>query len=758
MGNILISINPFDWNDKIYSSQVADAYLDPVKPESSGHFFQIAARAFRGATDRSQRAKPQSIIISGESGSGKTEATKKCLQLLTHACAKDMDASSLERRPGLNAKLLAANPLLEAFGNAKTVRNDNSSRFGKWTQVSISRGASGIRHAKLLQFLLEKTRVFTRSPLERNFHVFYQLLAHANRTPALSQMLKLDSSEKSPEFHILGSLNAGGNGVLPADLGAFEDVCRSLDVLGISSEVQMEIWRVLGGVLWLGNVRFEPDEDDSERCSLVAEEPLDSAAELLGVDSGALSHALVHHSRVIGGAVIDSPLTSEQANDSVGSTVKELYSWLFKWLVETVNESFVSEDSVGGDSAVAIGVLDIFGFEIFDENSLEQLCINYANERLQKQFTDTTFAQEEALYKEERIDYTPCEYADNIAVLELIHAKPNGILILLDEECRLPKGADEKLSAKVIKAHASSAPGRRAQASSSAFAHGRPGDLLSFVVKHYAGQVEYTMRGWVGKNKSELRENLGKVLAASSVSVVAAASNGGVDPLRPRSGFRSQVGPFLAQLGELMATIDASDAHYIRCVKPNAAREKLRFDSPICLHQLRCSGVFDAIAIRKQGYPFRRSHQEFFDTYRFLVDKETRKNWRRTHAANDYKSLADCLVGNLRREDIRVGMSRVLYKAEDHLFLRSQLMRVKTEAVMKLNRVMRGFVVRANVAKADRALATIGAASKNRDIAALKQAVAEALAVIPPGFYGHRSRVSDAEEVRPLHQQLSMYR
>ena len=750
VGNILISLNPFDWNDTLYSSELADAYLDPIKPETSGHFFQIAARAFKGATEAGRPPRPQSIIISGESGSGKTEATKKCLQLLTYASrGKLSDSGSFHSSSTLNDKLLAANPLLESFGNAKTVRNDNSSRFGKWTQVSVCAQSGEIATAELLQFLLEKSRAFTRSSRERNFHIFYQLLSHASQAPALRESLKLPAV--LPSFRILHSANASAaNDILPSDLEGFNDVKRSLEVLEIAEAVQAELWRLLGGILWLGNVEFEEDEDDSERCVLASEEPLEIAAELLGVTGAALAHALTHHSRVIGGSKIDSPLLFSQANDAIAATVKEVYAWLFKWLVDSVNAALLGEKEKSV-AAVAVGVLDIFGFEIFDENSMEQLCINYANERLQKQFTDTTFAQEEALYKHERIDYQPCTYTDNVELLEIIHGRPAGILVLLDEECRLPKGSDEQLAAKIRKEHARSRTqgraGLAASSSSSAWVTCRPADARNFIVHHYAGQVEYTVDGWVEKNKSELRQSLKEVLCTSSVGVLASAAGMTLDQGRPRSGFRSQVGPFLTQLAQLMDTIDASDAHYIRCVKPNAARQKMRFESPMCLHQLRCSGIFDAIAIRKQGFPFRRSHQEFFNTYRFLVPATTLKAWRRTHAAQDFRSLASLLVDELGRPDVRVGTSKVLYKAEDHLFLRSQLMRVKTEAVMKLNRVLRGFIVRAQLAAAKDAIEQVDLAASSRDLVSLQRTTAHAQATIPPCFHQHHARIRQAHQV-----------
>ena len=604
-----------------------DAYRF-AQEELSPHVFGIAAAAYKGLVEDYHS---QAIIISGESGAGKTEATKKCLQFFAQVAAGG--------EAGMDQKLLAANPILEAFGNAKTVRNNNSSRFGKWMEVQFSR-SGGIIGCRIVNYLLEKSRIVHPAGEERSYHIFYNLFVGLDRTKKAA--LHLTNPE---EFEYLRHASTTISGSSQRDVEDFSDVLDAFSEVGISEEEQSTLFRLTASVLHLGNVVFEVHDtpQGSEGSTMKPSTHLDAAAELLGVSKDSLSLELTSRVRVAGGDTMRSPLVPAKAADARDALAKAIYGRMFDWLVLRVNQAMHTTETVGG----IIGVLDIFGFEIFETNVFEQLCINFCNEMLQQHFNTHVFKVEEQLYIDEGIDYSNVEFIDNQDVLDLIQKRPAGILPMLDDEVKLPRGSDGNFLARINKAHAghsrflalkAGASGNKTVDGELGKDAGRCGDL-PFAVKHYAGGVVYECTGWLSKNKDEIMPNHAQLMVSSSDTFLSEVLFGGQDGMpaydnstsTPNAGAASsagagkgksktQAGKFRAQLSALRETLNANKPHYIRCIKPNSVKKPAVWHGQLCLQQLRYSGIFEAVRIRQQGFPFRFTFKEFYGKYASVVD------------------------------------------------------------------------------------------------------------------------------------------
>jgi myosin heavy subunit len=444
IGTILVAMNPFKRIDTYGPAVVARYSAVSAGEDSEPHAFQIASAAYRGVR---QEQRDQSIIISGESGAGKTEATKHCLGFFAEAAGSSGG--------NMQDKLIKANPVLEAFGNAKTVRNNNSSRFGKLMEVHFNARAQ-ICGCRIISYLLEKSRIVTQTALERNYHIFYQLPLAADE--ALLARLRL---ARSPEAY--GYTRSSCCTAVPGldDREEFADVLRSFAVLEFSPPEYEPLFAIVAGLLHLSNVDFAPGaggEGDSGCAvgdSAGARAGLEDAAAALGMPAGALGQGLCQKLLVVGGSKrVLTPLTAAAARSARDSLAKALYSRLFTWLVARVNASMASGLRA---SVNIVGVLDIFGFEIFAHNTFEQLCINFCNEKLQQHFNTNVFKLEIRTYEAEGISYDEVKFVDNQDVLDMVEAKPSGLLVKLDDECKVPGGSDKGFLDKIRKAHASHA-------------------------------------------------------------------------------------------------------------------------------------------------------------------------------------------------------------------------------------------------------------------------------------------------------------
>ena len=407
---------------KLYRSPPPNTHLTP-------HVFDIANGAYNSLMFENQN---QSILISGESGAGKTVCTKQCLSFLAEVAGSESD---------IEEKILAANPVLEAFGNAQTIRNNNSSRFGKWIEVYFDPMERCISSAKIINYLLEKSRLVYQQAKERNYHIFYQLTTNS--------AIQSEYGMKGPENYRYTNQSGCYKAHLIDDAEEFIAVNEAFDLLNFDKDHQKWILSLTCGILTLGNCTFKEKKEKGgvTGSSLVDKEPLEAAAKLIGVDSSELERVLTYRSITVRGQTAVIPLDPEKARSGCDSLAMGVYGRLFDFLVRTINIS------LDGKRGKFIGILDIFGFEIFDQNSFEQLCINFANEKLQQQFNRTTFKEEEALYVSEGISFKHIDFIDNQIVLDMIEKTPRGILPMLDDECKVPEGADAKFMNKIEETH-----------------------------------------------------------------------------------------------------------------------------------------------------------------------------------------------------------------------------------------------------------------------------------------------------------------
>ncbi|OAA52088.1 Myosin head, motor domain protein [Metarhizium rileyi] len=624
-GIVLIATNPFARVDSLYVPGMVQVYAGKQRATQAPHLFAIAEEAF---IDMIRDNKNQTIVVSGESGAGKTVSAKYIMRYFATRESPDNPGARSKRGPEAMSEteeqILATNPIMEAFGNAKTTRNDNSSRFGKYIEIMFDENTN-IIGAKIRTYLLERSRLVFQPLKERNYHIFYQLVAGASDT----QRQELDILPIE-QFEYLNQGNCPTiDGV--DDKYEFEATKKSLQTIGVSEAQQNDIFKLLAGLLHIGNVKITASRTDSV---LAPTEPsLEKSCAILGVDAPEFAKWIVKKQLITRGEKITSNLSQAQAIVVRDSVAKFIYSSLFDWLVEIINHSLATEEVLNRVNSF-IGVLDIYGFEHFAKNSFEQFCINYANEKLQQEFNQHVFKLEQEEYLKEQIDWTFIDFSDNQPCIDLIEGKL-GILSLLDEESRLPMGSDEQF---VTKLHHNFATDKQ----HSFFKKPRFGKS-AFTVCHYAIDVTYESEGFIEKNRDTVPDEHMTVLrattnpflkqvldAASAVrekDVASASSNA----VKPAAGRKIGVavnrkptlgGIFRSSLIELMNTINNTDVHYIRCIKPNEAKSAWKFEGPMVLSQLRACGVLETVRISCAGYPTRWTYEEFALRYYMLVQSD----------------------------------------------------------------------------------------------------------------------------------------
>jgi myosin heavy subunit/signal-transduction protein with cAMP-binding, CBS, and nucleotidyltransferase domain len=691
-GPILISINPYknvliNETESLYSEKRMLLYRKQNTSEGAvlpPHLFSIADKAYSAMLD-SMDVEPmdadaslleqhvpvrnQSIIISGESGAGKTEATKIIMQYLARITKKISSTSdciqSLILSPdgkaiaALEDKVLGSNPLLETFGNARTLRNDNSSRFGKFIHIYFeTSGKAKIKGASISNYLLERTRICTQIQGERNYHIFYQLLAGCTSSQEFGLMD--DETGKPLTFHYLSCKTKMKKKKMEAekeyDLQGFGETKACLErILNLTVEEQNHVFGMVAAVLHLGNVQFEAAPDghgETTAASKVKEDDvsLPQACRLLGLDAAAVQEAVLTKVLTISGKTIHKPQSVAQAEEKRDALAKMTYSSLFLWLVKRINERLQVDSNSSKDNkddhghaqqTAFIGVLDIYGFEVFDQNGFEQLLINYCNEKLQRHFNRHLFEVEQDLYANEGVDWTYITFNDNRPCLELLEGGSGGvvgILNMLDDSWGgMGSNAekDVKFVAQLHKAfggskHTSSKNLGKENASGGGhdyFVTPKFGIDTQFVICHYAGDVKYTARGFVEKNMDTLSNELKDLGSTSTIEVVSEVFDSGimeVNPANQRSSIRGiSVGSqFRASLQSLMVDLEATQPHYIRCIKPNLRKAPSSLDSGEVLRQLRYSGMMEAIRIRREGYALREDHTSFFNRFSVLLQPE----------------------------------------------------------------------------------------------------------------------------------------
>ena len=602
-GEICIAINPYQWLN-IYTTDLMDKYAINLRHElSPPHVYATSAAAYRGLRDYNRN---QSILVSGESGAGKTETVKILMGHIAHISGRQ-NISTID-------KVLKANPLLESFGNAKTSRNDNSSRFGKFTRLQFDKYAT-LSGSRCVTYLLEKSRVIIQqNSQERNYHIFHQVFAAPVATKA---SLHLGGAHVS-DFRYTGNGDVLTDTIEGEHDGTrFEQTMQILELLGVNVEQQRDLQRIIAGICFLGQVSFLGD-GESSYVDAGAKADGAKCCELLGLEVAAFEKDTTVRRIVTSSEEVMVKLSREQASDGRDALAKDIYDRLFQWLVVAINESTAAHglerDRAYRGSERTIALLDIFGFESFQINRFEQLCINYANEKLQQKFTQDVFMAVQEEYKSEGLEWELIGYKDNADVLDLLEGRL-GVMALLNEECLIPRGNDANFLTKMMQ-----------NVAKHPCIHVGGLDIKrdEFCVFHYAGKVTYSTSGFVELNRdaipSELRQLmltstnklLNKIFAVDAVDSAKADSS--AKGARNKQSFMKAdtvTTKFRAQLTSLMETISKTNVQYVRCIKPNTEKSKDTFDRNMVVEQLRCAGMIEAIRISRAAYPYRITHEEF---------------------------------------------------------------------------------------------------------------------------------------------------
>ncbi|XP_059823439.1 unconventional myosin-X-like [Hypanus sabinus] len=606
IGSILTAVNPYKHIESLYSASMVKLYSGHQLGELPPHIFAIANECYRCLW---KRGDSQCVLISGETGAGKTENTKLLLQFLSVMSQKSLGASAHEKSTHVEQAILESSPVMEAFGNAKTVYNNNSSRFGKFIQLHFSENGN-IQGGSIVDYLLEKNRVVRQNPAERNFHIFYALLA--GMEPQQKEELGLAGTV---EFRYLQQSD-GAPAESREDKLLFEKVMGALLVLGFRAEGVKDVLKLLSAILQLGNIGFIT----AGGAQIVNKEVLTAVSDLLGLDADQLAEVLTHRSMILRGEEISTPLTTEQAADSRDSLSMALYSQCFSWIIRKINNKIR-----GKDNFRSIGILDIFGFENFEINRFEQFNINFANEKLQEYFNKHIFSLEQLEYNREGLSWEAIDWMDNAECLDLIEKKL-GLLSLINEESRFPKGTDVTLLEKLHGQHASNP----------FYVKPRVSDC-QYGIRHYAGEVMYDVHGFLEKNRDTFRDDILNLLKDSSLDFIydlfeqVYSWNNSDGTLKMGTQRRKPTvsSQFRDSLHSLMATLSLSNPFFIRCIKPNTHKVAARFDEGVVLNQLRYSGMLETVKIRRAGFPVRRPFPEFYVRYKMLLkSQEVPEDWK----------------------------------------------------------------------------------------------------------------------------------
>ncbi|KAJ8254005.1 hypothetical protein COCON_G00206170 [Conger conger] len=691
-GLFCVTVNPYKWLP-VYNAEVVAAYRGKKRMEAPPHIFSVSDNAYQNMlTDREN----QSVLITGESGAGKTVNTKRVIQYFATIAVAGGDKKKQEAAPGkvqgtLEDQIISANPLLEAFGNAKTVRNDNSSRFGKFIRIHF--GTTGkLASADIETYLLEKSRVTFQLSDERSYHIFYQIMT--NHKPELIDMLLITTNPYDFPMISQGQITV-------ASIDDKEELVATdtaIDILGFNADEKVSIYKVTGAVMHYGNMRFKQKQRE-EQAEPDGTEVADKVAYLMGLNSADLLKALCYPRVKVGNEYVTKGQTVQQVTNSVGALAKSVYEKMFLWMVIRINQMLDTKQP----RQFFIGVLDIAGFEIFDYNSLEQLCINFTNEKLQQFFNHHMFVLEQEEYKKEGIDWEFIDFGmDLAACIELIE-KPMGIFSILEEECMFPKASDNSFKNKLYDQHLGK---------NNAFQKPKPTKGKTeahFCLVHYAGTVDYNVTGWLDKNKDPLNESVVQLYQKSSVKLLALLyasfssaeaepSSGGAKKGAKKKGgsFQTVSAVFRENLGKLMTNLRSTRPHFVRCLIPNEVKTPGIMDNHLVIHQLRCNGVLEGIRICRKGFPSRILYADFKQRYRVLNASAIPDG-----QFIDGKKASEKLLGSidLDRSQYKFGDTKVFFKAGLLGTLEEMRDEKLASLVMCTQALCRGFLMRTEFAK-----------------------------------------------------------
>ncbi|KAK3591327.1 hypothetical protein CHS0354_028436 [Potamilus streckersoni] len=649
-GLFCVAINPYK-RLPIYTDTVIAKFRGKRRAEMPPHLFSIADNAYQNML---QDRENQSMLITGESGAGKTENTKKVIMYFARVAAnlykepKKIQTEEGRLAGNLEDQIIQANPVLEAFGNAKTVRNNNSSRFGKFIRIHF--GPTGkIAGADIETYLLEKSRVTFQQPAERNYHIFYQMLSNA--IPQYNEKLLV-----SPDPALYSFINQGALTVDTIDdVEEMKITDGAFDVLGFSPEEKLSMYKCTAAIMHMGEMKFKqrPREEQAEPDGTAEAEKV---AFMLGVNAGDLLKDMLKPKIKVGTEFVTQGRTKDQVVYSVNALAKSLYDRMFGWLVRRVNKTLDTKNKRN----YFIGVLDIAGFEIFDFNSFEQLCINYTNERLQQFFNHHMFILEQEEYKKEGIQWEFIDFGMDLqACIELIE-KPMGILSILEEECMFPKASDKTFLDKLNSNHLGKSPNFGKPTKTS-----KGGSSGHFELHHYAGSVPYNINGWLDKNKDPLNETVVELLSHSKEHLVSTlfsppdAEGDVVVKKKKSSAFQTISALHRESLNKLMKNLYTTHPHFVRCIIPNELKAPGVIDAELVLNQLQCNGVLEGIRICRKGFPNRIIYSEFKQRYSILAPNAIPQGFV------DGKQVTDKILTALQLDtnEYRLGATKVFFKA-----------------------------------------------------------------------------------------------
>ncbi|XP_068914298.1 myosin heavy chain, muscle isoform X16 [Tenebrio molitor] len=649
-GLFCVAINPYK-RFPVYTNRCAKLYRGKRRNEVPPHIFAISDGAYVNMLTNHEN---QSMLITGESGAGKTENTKKVIAYFATVGASSKKTEEQSKKGNLEDQVVQTNPVLEAFGNAKTVRNDNSSRFGKFIRIHF--GPTGkLAGADIETYLLEKARVISQQSLERSYHIFYQIMSGA--VPGLKDQCLLSNDIYEYNFVSQGKVTIPN----VDDAEELELTDQAFDVLGFTQEEKDNIYRITASVMHMGCMKFK-QRGREEQAECDGTEEGERVAKLLGVEAPALYNALCKPRIKVGAEFVTQGRNVNQVSYSVGAMSKAMFDRVFKYLVKKCNETLDTKQK----RQHFIGVLDIAGFEIFDFNGFEQLCINFTNEKLQQFFNHHMFVLEQEEYTREGITWAFIDFGmDLLACIELIE-KPMGILSILEEESMFPKATDKTFEEKLNTNHLGKSPNFLKPKPP------KPGQQAAhFAIGHYAGNVPYNITGWLEKNKDPLNDTVVDLFKKGTNKLLvdifadhpgqsgAPDAGGGKGGKRPKgSAFQTVSSLYREQLNNLMATLRSTQPHFVRCIIPNELKQPGVIDSHLVMHQLTCNGVLEGIRICRKGFPNRMVYPDFKLRYMILAPATMAAE------ADPKEAARKCLeeVG-LDPDSYRIGHTKVFFRA-----------------------------------------------------------------------------------------------
>ncbi|XP_017025593.1 myosin heavy chain, muscle isoform X14 [Drosophila kikkawai] len=647
-GLFCVAINPYK-RYPVYTNRCAKMYRGKRRNEVPPHIFAISDGAY---VDMLTNHVNQSMLITGESGAGKTENTKKVIAYFATVGASTKKDESQKNKGSLEDQVVQTNPVLEAFGNAKTVRNDNSSRFGKFIRIHF--GPTGkLAGADIETYLLEKARVISQQSLERSYHIFYQIMSGS--VAGVKDICLL--TDNIYDYHIVSQ----GKVTVPSidDAEEFSLTDQAFDILGFTKQEKEDVYRITAAVMHMGGMKFK-QRGREEQAEQDGEEEGGRVSKLFGCDTAELYKNLLKPRIKVGNEFVTQGRNVQQVTNSIGALCKGVFDRLFKWLVKKCNETLDTQQK----RQHFIGVLDIAGFEIFDYNGFEQLCINFTNEKLQQFFNHHMFVLEQEEYKREGIDWAFIDFGmDLLACIDLIE-KPMGILSILEEESMFPKATDQTFSEKLTNTHlGKSAPFQKPKPP-------KPGQQAAhFAIGHYAGVVAYNITGWLEKNKDPLNDTVVDQFKKSQNKLLieifadhAGQSGGGEQAKGGRGkkggGFATVSSAYKEQLNSLMTTLRSTQPHFVRCIIPNEMKQPGMVDAHLVMHQLTCNGVLEGIRICRKGFPNRMVYPDFKMRYQILNPKGIKD-------LEDPKKCTKVLIESTSLDDdqYRLGNTKVFFRA-----------------------------------------------------------------------------------------------